>query len=460
MLASVAVARGDAGGLKTIDNPGGGQVVYGSMTNVTSQRDAMAAMLRNVHSHFGDKPQIGKFFQAKGSDSIATFFQLTAKNQGNKPIAGMVIISIPQGAKEGAAAVLYDDAARFGKTQPAMMKALNQAWHQESAKLGPVHSGGSGAGAGRSSAYSSVGNGPGGVFGVNVAPDQSLSQPLHLATVSDNSGSIGLPSGWRITGGGGGTLHAEGPKGESLHMGVIFGNNYDPRTQQGANMINYMRRGSTPFTACGMSNDLIADFECVAGQNRQRQHLPPLSLHVVSSKLDPSNQLQGAFLCETDFGDGKGPMMTSLRLGAQRMGPGNWMMTVGQANVPRNLADEEWPTMQAMIMSYRQNAAVIQGQTQQIINQINARAAANRQLADARSQANDAHNAQVEATWDDQAKRNKAFENYTLDRSVVQDNDVPARGTFTYPTADWLVKSDPNRFQYVATQDLLKGVDY
>jgi hypothetical protein len=74
-------------------------------------------------------------------------------------------------------------------------------------------------------------------------------------------------------------------------MGVIFGNNYDPQTQQGANMINYMRKGSTPFTACSMGNDLITDFECVSSQNRQRMHLPPITIHVVNSKFDPSKQI-------------------------------------------------------------------------------------------------------------------------------------------------------------------------
>lgn len=452
LATATLTARADSGGLKTIDNPGGGQVVYGPLTNVTTQRDAMAAMLRNVHGHFGDEPQIGKFFQAKGSDSIATFFQLTAKNQGNKPIAGMVIVSVTQGAKEGAAAVLYDDAARFAKTQPAMMKALNQAWHADNPRpASATHA---------ANPANNAGSGPGGVFGVNIPPDQSLSQPLHLAANPDNSGSIGLPVGWQISGGGGGTLHAQGSHGESLHMGVLFQNNYDPQTQQGANMINYLRRGNTPFTACPMSQDLIQDYECVSTQNRRRQNLPPVSVHVISSKFDPGNHMQGAFLAEADFGDGKGPVLASFRLGAQRMAAGTWILTMGLAVCPKNLAGEEWPTIQAMIMSYRQNSAVIQQQTQQIINQINARAEVNRKIADERSRENDQHNAQVEANWDDQSKRNKAFENYQMDRAVVQDNEVPAHGAFTYPTADWLVKSDPNRFQYVATQDLLKGVDY
>jgi hypothetical protein len=54
----------------------------------------MGTMLRNIHGHFGDRPQIGKFFQTRGSDSIATFFTLTAKLQGNKPMAGLVIVSL------------------------------------------------------------------------------------------------------------------------------------------------------------------------------------------------------------------------------------------------------------------------------------------------------------------------------------------------------------------------------
>ena len=100
-LAPFAVAQKNDGGLKTIDNPGGGQVVYGSLTNVTSMGEAMGAMLRNVHGHFGEKPQIDKFFRTKGSDSVATFFHLTAKNQGNRPVAGMVIVFTRSGSEGG-----------------------------------------------------------------------------------------------------------------------------------------------------------------------------------------------------------------------------------------------------------------------------------------------------------------------------------------------------------------------
>lgn len=52
------------------------------------------------------------------------------------------------------------------------------------------------------------------------------------------------------------------------------------------------------------------------------------------------------------------------------------------------------------------------------------------------------------------------FENYQLDRTVIRDNDYSVRSTTSYENGDALVKSDPNRFQYVPNQNLLESVDY
>jgi hypothetical protein len=426
----------ESGGLKTIDNPGGGQIVYGPLTNTTSLRDAMAAMLRNVHTHFGDKPAVGKFFQTKGSGSVAAFFTVTAKTQGNKPIAGMVIVSMPS-KSTAAAAVLYDDAGRFGKTQPVLMKKLNQAWQQDTPRQ--VSS------------------------SANVTASEARPQPLHPAAVGDNSASVGLPEGWHITGGGGGTVHAAGPNGEAVHLGILIQNIYDPRNPASRSMIQYLNRGSTEYFVCSPA-DLVAAWRCVAQQSGQRQHKPVPTLTTTSVQPVQPNQYEVQEILvagELDRHDGKGPLTVSIRMGAMKEGPqGGWPLGLTGVEVPQQLAQKEWPTMKAILASYRQNGQVIQAQTNQVIANINATADANRKIADERSRENDQHNRDVEARWDDQAKANKAFENYTLDRSVVQDNDIPAHGTFDYPTADALVKSDPTRFQYVPTQDLLKGIDY
>src|ERR1035437_248538 len=203
--------------LKTINNPGGGQVIYGPVTGQSTLQGAMATMLREVHGHFGDRPQIGKFFQSRSGDSVATFFSLTAKNQGGKRISGLVIVSMPGGAKP-AAAVLYDDADRFGKTENVLMNKLNDAWHKEkdqyASQSQPAHT-------------PTKGGAP---------------LPLRQTRFADNSGTIDLPAGWKITNAGGGTVHAAGPRGESIHMGVIIGNIYDPNISQSRHMIQYKNK--------------------------------------------------------------------------------------------------------------------------------------------------------------------------------------------------------------------------
>ena len=130
-LAFPTVARADGDdGLTTINNPGGGQIVYGPLTKVSSLKDAMVYMLRTVHTHFGDRPQIGKFFRARDSHSIATFFTVNEKRRaGVTPVSGLVIIS---DGSPPAAAVLYDDSARFRKTAPAMIQKLGEVWRVSS----------------------------------------------------------------------------------------------------------------------------------------------------------------------------------------------------------------------------------------------------------------------------------------------------------------------------------------
>ena len=60
--------------LKTIDNPQGGKIVYGVVDGAASQAAAMGTVLRGLHNNCGEKPQIGKIFRVRGTDSVAVFF--------------------------------------------------------------------------------------------------------------------------------------------------------------------------------------------------------------------------------------------------------------------------------------------------------------------------------------------------------------------------------------------------
>ena len=93
--------------LQSIDSPGGGHIVYGHVDGETTEAGAMGAVLRAMHRQYGDKPQVGKVFQVKGSGSSAVFFTLVKRNQGNMPIAGLVIAA-KTGADSVEAALLSD----------------------------------------------------------------------------------------------------------------------------------------------------------------------------------------------------------------------------------------------------------------------------------------------------------------------------------------------------------------
>jgi hypothetical protein len=318
--------------MRTINNPGGGQIIYGPLPGETTLQGAMVAILRNIHTHFGDRPQIGKLFQTRGSDSLATFFSVNAKTQGGKEIDGMVIVSMPSGSKP-AIAVLYDDADRFNKTINPMLKKLNEVWQTNVAKAG-------------SSAQS------------NGAPSrEGAVQPLHQVTFPDNSGSIGLPDGWKITRARLGGVAAEGPRGEMLVLSLVR-TMFDPSTPQGQQALQAINRSGRgmPFgTGIGRYGDLVGAFMWLSTQGNQEMHLPQPTLNVTSTQRlqIPQNQGLGVLIIgEMDLKNGKGPMTSSIQItsGPQR-DPSRWLITVNQISVPKALADEEWPTMTAMVGS-------------------------------------------------------------------------------------------------------------
>jgi hypothetical protein len=117
LITSIPSARA-GGSLKVIDNPGGGQVVYGPVDQSTPQ-GAMAAVLRYVHIHFGDRPQVGKVFKSTDGQIFGAFFTVTAKSDGNKPIAGLVIVSLARGSKAAAAVLLTTTPAASSKPNPS-----------------------------------------------------------------------------------------------------------------------------------------------------------------------------------------------------------------------------------------------------------------------------------------------------------------------------------------------------
>src|ERR1035438_7719230 len=74
-----------------IDAPQGGKIAYGSVDGATTQPAALARLLSGGQTRGGEKPQIGRVFRFRGTNSVGVFFAVTDHSKGNKQVAGLVI---------------------------------------------------------------------------------------------------------------------------------------------------------------------------------------------------------------------------------------------------------------------------------------------------------------------------------------------------------------------------------
>ena len=424
-----AVSSQTQDSLKFINNPGGGEVVYGSLSP-QSYQSAMGFMLRQVHGHFGDRPQVGKFVQAKDGSSVAAFFTVNAKAESgaSKPVSGMVIIAIPRSGAQAMAAVLYDDATRFPRTQPALLNSLNQAWQRESQQYAESQ--------------------PGGAAGAS-------SQTLVQTTAGDRSASIGLAPGWHIVNVAGGYLSAVGPNGETFDIAGMFQQIHDPRSMQ---RMPY-GGGGGPVLVASMNGDLFTAYNAVVNQTRQSRGKPPVTFHLISSQKVGPQAIQAFY--EVDLLDGKGMRKGNVRLDPSYMpGAPTWALSVTNSSAPQSVYAEQSVVMAAMYKSYSQDRSVIGREQQVVLNGIAAAAARSKAEGAAADARREASSAAFNQHMDDLERSSKSFQNYQLDRSQLQDNQNNTRGTIDYQTADALVKADPNRFEIITRPDFIKGVDY
>jgi hypothetical protein len=443
LFATASLTAHGQGALKTIDNPKGGRIVYGQVDGQSTEAGAMGAVLRSLHSQYGDKPQVGKLFQVRGTNSVAAFFSMVNRNQGNMQLAGMIIASKTSDSHVEAA-LLTDQAARFGSTINPMLSKLFSVWRPN----GNASSSQAGGAAGQVAA-------------------------LKLYTLPDRSASVSLPDGWNVLpSSGGGTIMAQGPDGSAVALGYPYlaADTNNPSVRQ---TMSILQRGGLRNTAYAHAlyypygGDLGRTFQDLLQMARKNQGQGPVTINISSETPMP---VSGALRCahlhgQIDAQDGKGMREMNTVFCSSPPGPhGNYMNLAYHTAVPLQYADRERGTMEAILASFNVNQAVVQSEANAMaapaiaaIHEIGRRAA---QQATNAHAAEDAHNAAVEKRWDAQDKNNQAFSNYLLDQTVIQDNQLNAHGTVWNQTADAMVKSDPQRYEYVNTPNFWKGIDY
>src|ERR1700733_1381966 len=419
-------AAGAQDSLKVIDNPAGGQVVYGPVDQDSPQA-AMAAVLRYVHTHFGNPPLVGKVFQSRDAQNFGAFFTVTAKTQGNRNFAGLVIVSLARGAKP-AAAVLYDDSGRFAKTEPVLLRALTDAWRSAST---PAAS-------------------PG------VSPAGSI-PPLTPTRFPDGSGAVNLPTGWRVAFASHGAAKIVGPHGETVLLSNSVGPIYDANNPQVQARLRYANPNNRPILC--PNGDALHTYLCIlqqggaqpAFQLRNSRDLPPQRRAVQAVLID----------ADLDLHDGRGVMSCELGLSITAASPlGDRTLGINGTCAPQASAAQEQPTLKAIYDSYSINGQVVA--SEYAGDERRSREAGN----NARIQANNAHaaedaqSASYQAHMDNIDRFSKSFQNYQLDQTELQDSDQNARGAVPNSLADALIKANPDRFQAVPTANFLKGSDF
>ncbi len=429
-FATFAAAQGS---LKIIENGLGSKIAYGPVEGQTTEAGAMGAILRGIHQHYGARPQVGKIFQVRGTNSVAVFF--TVPRQGTAPRAGLLIATaIAPGHVE--VAVLSDDGPRFGSTINPMLKTLVGVWHP----AGETHPAPASTTTTKASAAPAA---------------TGKAAPLHEITLRDQSASVSLPDGWKILpGSGGGSLYAEGPNGESAALGfpMLAVNNAAGNPQ----LLHY------PY-----GRDLTKTFIDLTQILHQKRGRAPATFEIASSEpvraLAPQRCTH--ILGRVDEQDGKGMKEMNTVFCSGQLGPGGIYMNIGYYTVaPLQVADRQRATMAAILGSYNVNMAVVNGQASAIakpaIDAIHAIGKAAADRAAVESAAHDRYNQGVEQRWDEQARNNQQFSNYTLDQTVIEDRELNAHGTLWNQTADSLVRNNPDRYGYVDKPNFWKGIDY
>jgi len=452
--------------LKSVKSPEGGRIMYGVVDGATSQAGGLASVLRAVHSNCGERPQIGRIFRFRGTDTVGVFFTVVNHPAGNVKVAGLVL-SAMNPSQRVEAALVSDDATRFGKTVNPMLTELFGDWHPGTTAT---------AAAGTSSAKNAA-------PAASTAPAGGHSAPaaaLHTVSASDNSATIGIPDGWTLDPhSGGGIMLVTGPHGEQIglnmsKMAVDPSNPQQMRSPRTPGVMFYPFRG-----------DLVKSFPDMFQAWRRANGKPPAQMQV--DEINPMQALQGQH-CVIAKGhvdpDGKGMQTFSSYMCAfDPARSGMYLVTLSLSLVPNALADQERSTMQAIVGSWKINQQVMNQQvaakTQEVnantqalirqsqmqvdrIHQIGQQATARMQATEA---ANDAQHASYWAQQDSNERNAQGFSNYLLDQTVIQDNNMYNNGTIGHgtvwnSTADALVKADPKRFEIVDTPNYWRGIDY
>lgn len=426
------------GALARLSGPKGGEVVFGPVTGVSAVPEAMGAVLRMLHQRFGARPAVGRVVEVLGTGSSTLRF--VVKPLQGPDVGGMIIVA--QAAQGFEAGVVYDERSHLATSFNPMLQALTEAWHP-----GPPAA-------------------QGGQRALSAPP-----APLRGIRLNDNSASVGLPAGWRITPeSAGGTILATGPNGEFAALGAAY-RVIDNHTAQGRAMQQRAMGGDLRNTIYATAlyypygqslSRTFADLSRMTGE-RMRS---PRPLHVESERpLADHNGMHCARLQgEGGIDPGRGPGQFDTVFCIAPPSQGQWMAMSYFVAAPRAAFEAERATLLAVRASFQPNQAVIAQQAARIAAPVIAQIHEIGRQATLR--AAEADRTRIETRNSFEAYNNtrdrlaQGFTNYQRDNTVIFDRDTHTHATTWNAVADEMVKNHPQRYGIVDTPGYWKGVDY
>lgn len=417
--AALAIPCGPAAGApaeapRIVRNPGGGELIYARFPGA-SEKVAMQEMLRAVAGRLGDRPRLGTLVRDAQERVLIGTFEATAKKGDGKPRVGMLLAAPFPGGYQSAA--LVDEPGRFPRTQPQMLATL-------------------------------LGTGGPGVSPPPVAP----AAPLAQVALPDGSGQVGIAAGWRISYGQMGTAVLDGPRGEKVMINLSY-----QMIAPGSPYARY-NPGHAPVP---WGTGLVKAWSVALPIRCRAMGIPVLSVSVVRTAPIPAAAGWAALHVEglMDRHDGLGRRDFQARLHGVDVGSGIWTLYETSIQLPQAVSARTVQTGIAIVNSFRMNARMIRDVYQTRIQGQWAAFNAQQEVHRAQVAAGEAQVAGYWARQDANARSSKGFQNYLLDRTVVEDGQG-GRATLANSAAATLIRSDPGRFREVPTSEYARDIDY
>ena len=396
---------------KTIQNPGGGTVVYGPLSGQLAYQVALGETLKNVEANYGDKPQMGDLLQSKNGSFWEGFFTITDKKHGSKAMTGLVIIYAPTSGTAGGATMI-DTTEHFAQSlKPMFQLLIEDVTNRPKAATTSASSGGT--------------------SGASAPASSAPAAPLNVQAFPDGSAKIGLPQGWKVAHAQQGDVAATGPNGENLRFGLRI-----PAVNASAGRGGMMH---IPYTA-----DAGTTYTALMTQAAQSQKQQPATINILQSQDNGQNSF--TVYASVDKHDGQAPQVMIAHFSKSPLMMNEFQITIDDVAGPQKTLEGESSTIAAIFSSYTLN-------NQRMMAITNAQIQEGLAIEKASISA-------AQQSIADSDRTTQGMSDYLRGESVFVDSDTGQHYRGPDDLASALSNANPNRFTTLSTGQYIQGVDF